>query len=228
MSYAHIVIVNWLALLLGLVVTCQAQAGQLYLDAAGGVSLFQVTAHDGDYIQRDLPHDLSLKSAAYRVGVGWQFNERWSVQGSYINLGTIKQDARFVADEDYNPKLSQCLANCATAPPYKMTDAYRGWELTATRTFPFKNWSLFIKGGGAYLRHTFSIVRLDTASFHENKGRFYSAIVGGGVQYKWAYAELDYYISPGSPNSFMGHSQGWPLSKEQVVMWFGFKLPVEW
>ena len=199
---------------------------EVYLDLAGGLTRFLITAPDGDYIQRDLPHTLNLNSLAYRIGLGYRFNERWSIQGGYVNLGTIKQDARFVADQDYNPKLSQCLANCATAPPYKMTDTYKGLELTATRTFPLGDWSLFLKGGGAFSKHTFSIVRLDTASFHENKGQFYSVVMGSGGCYQWACLELDYYHGLGGSNGFMGEPQGWPLSKELLVSWLSVKIPL--
>ena len=200
---------------------------ELYLDAAGGLTQFMITTPDGDYLQRGLPHTLDLKSAAYKVGLGWRFNERWSIQGGYVNLGTVKQSAVFVSDENYNPKTSQCLNGCPGQSNYRMTDAYHGGELTITRTFPFNAYSLFIKGGGAYLMHRFTIHQ-DNGShtFMQHYGQFPAVVAGLGASYKWAYIEADYYHGLGGSNGFMGHDQGWPLSKEQAVAWAGVKLPL--
>ena len=232
MTYPRMIALNWLALLVAIVASCQAlpaHAGNLYLDAAGGVSLFQVTAQDGDYIQRGLPHDLDLTSMAYRVGLGWQFNERWAVRASYINLGTIKQNAKFVADADYNPKLGQCVANCANAAPYFMTDAYKGGELVVTRTFPLSDkWAVSLSLGGAYLSHTFTINKNAGTNdeSHRNKGQFIATVLGGGACYARLCAEASYYHGLGSSNSFMGEQQAWPLSKEIVVGWLSVKVPL--
>lgn len=210
-----------------MLVECQPQSAHAgaYLDVAGGYTKFLLTAPDGDYVQKDLPHSLDLSSMAYKVGLGWRFNERWSIQGSYVNFGTLKQDAKFVDDRDYDPKAGKCLANCAAAIPNKMTDAYHGGELTITRTFHVnEDWSVGLKAGGALLMHRFTIMRMDTGTTHENYGRFPATIAGVQAGYKWAYIEMDYYHGIGPANCFNGC--GWPLSKEMLMTWFGVKIPL--
>src|SRR3990167_11054820 len=96
------------ALVLSNLVPVPSYAG-LYLDLAGGATQFMVTAQDGDYRQDGLPHTFALTSAAYRVGLGWQFNEQWSIQAGYINLGPLKPRAVFVGDATYNPTTHPCL-----------------------------------------------------------------------------------------------------------------------
>ena len=231
MTYPHLVLVNWLALLLAIVASCQAMpahAGQAYLDVAGGASLYGITAVDGDYIQRGLPHDLDRTSLAYRVELGWKFNERWSVQAGYLNLGTIKQDALFVDDRDYNAKAGTFTTTQGAPVPNKMTDAYRGLELTVARTFQWSDYALFLKGGGAWMEHKFTIVRMDTGGSHRHDGEYPAVVLGVGASYRWLYTELEYIHGIGGSNGFAGENQSWPLSKEQAVAWFGVKIPVGW
>lgn len=214
-------------LLLSECTTQPAHAGA-YLDIAGGMTQFLITAPDGDYIQRGLPRSLDTRSLAYRVGLGWSFNERWSIQGSYVNFGTINQTAKFVSDEDYNPKGSQCVKNCAGAPTYRITDAYHGGELTVSRHWEY----LYLKLGGAYLMHRFTINNENgLGQSNQHYGQYFATVAGAGVTYKVMdslnlYGELSYYHGLGGSNGFMGQDQGWPLSKEQVVMWFGVKIPL--
>lgn len=230
MSYPHAILTTWLLAFVLAVFTCQAmpsQAGELYLDVAGGYTHFLLTTPDGDYLQKDLPHSLDLKDVAYKVGLGYRLNERWSIQGGYINLGTIKQDARFVDDKDYSAKTGKCTANCSAAVPNKMTDAYQGGELTASYTFhPAKDYGISLKAGGAYLMHRFTITRYDVGASHQNYGQFPATVAGLGVSYKWAYLETTYYHGLGGSNGFMGQDQDWPLSKEMLVTWAGVKIPL--
>ena len=201
---------------------------QLYLDVAGGMTQFLITAPDGDYLQRSLPHSLDTRSLAYKVGAGWRFNERWSIQGGYLNLGTVNQSAIFVSDENYLAKGGHCINGCPGRANYRITDAYHGGELTITRTFQVSEamaWHL--KGGGAYLMHRFTITKEDgSGQVNQHYGQFPAVIAGAGVSYKWAYLETDYYHGLGGSNGFMGHDQGWPLSKEMLVTWFGVKIPL--
>ena len=205
----------------------EAHAG-LYLDAAGGLTQFLITAPDGDYLQRGLPHSLDTRSLAYKVGLGWRFNERWSIQAGYLNLGTVNQSAIFVSDENYNAKTGQCLNGCPNQANYRITDAYHGGELTITRTFKLDDsWAWHVKAGGAYLMHRFTINRENGShTFLQHYGQFPAVVAGVGASYKWAYLETNYYHGLGGSNGFMGHQQGWPLSKEMIVTWFGVKIPL--
>src|SRR3990167_345575 len=65
--------------------TARPAHAELSLDLAGGATQFQITAADGDYLQRGLPHTLDQTSFAYRVGLCWALNERWSSCGAYLN-----------------------------------------------------------------------------------------------------------------------------------------------
>ena len=206
--------------------TARPAHAELSLDLAGGATQFQITAADGDYLQRGLPHTLDQTSFAYRVGLCWALNERWSSCGAYLNLGTINQSAQFVADKDYDTKAHQCISNCGTAAPYRMTDKYQGGELTVTRTFQWDDAALFLKGGGALLFHQFRIARYDGSQAHENDGKFPAAVLGGGACYQWACAEVNYYHGFGGSNGFLGQDQGWPLSKEMLVSLLSVKIPI--
>lgn len=229
MTYPRAVLTTWLlALLLALLLAYEvAHAGELYLDAAGGFTRFILTATDGDYIQRGLPSKLDLNSMAYKVGLGYRFNERWSVQGGYINLGTINQTAKFVSDEDYAAKQSLCVKNCATAPTYRITDAYHGGELTLTRTFKLdESWSWHLKAGGAYLMHRFTINKEDgSGQSNQHYGQFPATVVGAGIGYKWFRTELTWYHGIGGANG-PNNSSGWPLSTQLAVAWMGFNIPL--
>ena len=195
---------------------------ELYVDVAGGLAQFMVTAPDGDYLQRGLPRSLDLRSLAYRVGLGYRFNERWAIQGSYVNFGTLNQTAKFVSDEDYSAKGSACIKNCATAPTYRITDKYHGGELTVSRTWEH----IYLKAGMAYLMHGFTINREDgTGQSNQHYGQFLSTVAGLGWQHGPFYLEADYYHGLGGSNGFLGSDNGWPLSKEQVVAWFGLRIP---
>ena len=231
MTYPRILALNWLALALTLVASCQAMpvlAGELYLDVAGGLSQFLITANDGDYLQRGLPHSLDTKSLAYKVELGWKFNERWAIQGGYVNLGTINQSAIFVPDENWDPKGGHCLNGCTRRNNYRMTDAYHGGELTITRTFKLDDaWAWHLKAGGAYLMHRFTLnVEDGSGASIQHYGQFPAVVVGTGGSYGQLYLELDYYHGLGGSNGFMGQDQGWPLSKEMLVGWFGIKIPL--
>ena len=203
--------------------TIQPAHAGLYLDAAGGLTQFLITAPDGDYIQRGLPRSLDTRSLAYRVGAGWRFNERWSIQGGYINLGTLNQTAKFVGDEDYNAKGSQCVKNCATAPTYRITDKYHGGELTVSRHWE----SIYLKAGMAYLMHGFTINKQDgSGQSNQHYGQFLATVAGLGYQHGPFYLEADWIHGLGGSNGFLGHDQGWPLSKEMIVAWFGVRIPL--
>ena len=201
---------------------------EAYLDLAGGPTQFLITAPDGDYLQKSLPHSLDTRSLAYKVGAGWRFNKRWSIQTGYLNLGTVNQSAIFVSDENYLAKGGHCINGCPGRANYRITDAYHGGELTITRTFQVSEamaWHL--KGGGAYLMHRFTITKEDgSGQVNQHYGQFPAVIAGVGISYKWAYLETDYYHGLGGSNGFMGHDQGWPLSKEMLVMWFGVRIPL--
>ena len=209
--------------------TTKPAHAELYLDAAGGISQFFITAADGDYLQKGLPHSLDTSSLAYRVGLGWSFNKRWAVRASYLNLGSVKQSANFVADADYNAKQGRCTANCANAAPYVMSDNYKGLEAIVTRSFALSGkWSLQASLGGAYLDHRFTINKNAGTNdeSHRNKGQFIATVLSGGACYAVFCAEASYYHGLGGSNGFMGQDQGWPLSKEIVVSWLNVKIPL--
>ena len=202
----------------------------IFFDMSLGLSRFVQTTPDGDYFQKDLPHTLDLSSTAYRFLLGYRINERWSVQGGRVHLGHIKQSAVFVPDENYDAKAGKCINGCTGQANYKITDAVHGFEASVTRTFRWDEWGLDLKGGAAYLAHRFTINRLDgNLTVGEHYGQFPATVAGIGASYKLtshleAYSEVDYYHGLGGSNGFLGSDQGWPLSKEIAVAWFGVKV----
>ena len=230
MTYLGHVALSWsLTLIIGLgflLTECQPKPAhaQLFIEAAGGMTQFIVTTSDADYLQKGLPHSFDLKSAAYRAGLGWRFNERWSIQGSYVNLGTVRQNAIFVSDENYSKQTRQCLNGCPNQFQHTISDAYQGGEVTVTRTFQQDGYDLFLKGGGALLMHRFTIHRIFDGTFGEHYGRFPAAVMGAGGCVKIVCLELDYYHGLGGSNCYT--PCGWPQSKEMLVSFLSVKLPL--
>ena len=234
MTYPHAVLTAWLcALLLACALAYDmAHAGELYLDAGIGASLFVPTIGDGTWYQQGLPHDWKRDSLAYKVGLGYRFNERWSVSAAYLNLGQSGVDARTTLDDSYyDPINHKCLQKCDALGSFKVRDRMQGGELTISRAFPVGNWSPYVKVGGAVMIHNLQAVIVDSANmsvlnFH---GNIPMIVLGGGVEYKpWhLYAETSFYHGLGGDDSgCLGGPCGWPISKQVLVTVFGVRIPL--
>ena len=212
---------HWL-LVLCLLSSSVAHAGELYFDAAVGATLFQRTIEDGTWIQDALPHRTDFTSLAWRVGLGYRFTERWSVQANALRMGTVTSTARVVNDRDYDSIAHACLANCSTAFPFTTIDTMHGGELSLTRTWLLGPVAPFLRGGGALLWHHLRAHWLGTAG--EMHGWIPMGLVGGGLCYGWACVESTYYHGIGGMNCLT--PCGLPIAKEAVVSLVSLKIPV--
>lgn len=199
----------------------------LYLDLAGGLSHFTPTLQDGDWHQQGLPHKFDKQAFAFRVGAGYRFSDRWAIEAHYLNLGTTRVFSTFVNDPDYNLKTKSCIANCTATGNLTASSAYQGVDLAAVHTWRTKSGvDPFIKFGAAYLLQRFTIENYNQSFTQKHYGRIPAGLIGGGLSYKWAYVEADYYHGIGGPNSFAGQPQGYPISKQILVVWAGIQVPL--
>ena len=232
MTYPRLVLTTWLlALLLALLLAYDlAHAEGWYLDVGAGVTKFSCTicSSDGTWIQTGLPHDMTMTSFAYRAGAGYRW-QAWSVQASYVNLGVAKIRQHYtVVDEQYNPKAHSCLAPCTNLGPFHTHDLMEGAELTASYTW--RHWPIqpYVKLGAAGLYHRLTAQWTDASGMSQAgtmHGWVPSAVLGGGLEYGWLYAEGSYYRGIGGSVDW---SAGLPISKEQVVGFAGIRIPLTW
>ena len=210
-----------------------AHAGSFYLDVGVGTTLFQRTTEDGTWIQDGLPNQTDFTSFAYRAGLGYTFNERWSIQASYLNLGIARIRARVVHDPDYDPKGSVCLASCGNAFPFNTTDRMYGGELSITRTFT--DWPVrpFIKAGAALMYHHLKadvqVLYPSPGNFSiDSKGYIPMGLVGLGACYKAICAESTWYQGIGGSNGLPGMEYGLPIANSTLVTMASVKIPLAW
>lgn len=230
MTYPRAVLIAWtLALLLALSLAysiVHAETG-LYLDLAGGISHFTPTLQDGDWCQQGIFCRFDQQAVAWRAGAGYRFSDRWSVEAHYLNLGTTRVFSTFVDDPDYSLKLKRCVSNCSATGNLTASSAYQGFDVAAVYTWhPTDTLAPFIKFGGAYLFQRFTVENYNQSFAQKHYGRIPAGLIGAGLSYKWAYIEADYYHGFGGANSFAGHEQGYPISKQIAVGWFGVRVPL--
>lgn len=203
----------------------------MYIDIAGGFTQFIPTWQDGDFHQDGLPHQYDSQAAAWRAGLGYRFNERWSVQAHYLNFGTTRVFAEFVNDRDYDPKAHQCLRKCNETGQLTASDAVQGFDVSASHHWQVGEMSPFLRVGGALLFHRFSIENYNGTFAQKHYGRIPATLIGGGVCYKVLCAETTFYAGIGGPNSGCvapsdQSSCGYPISKQLIMSLISLKIPL--
>lgn len=225
MTYLRLVTLNWLALLVGLaLLSCevrQAQAGGFYLDASVGVlaGAPETTLPDGDWHQKGLPHTISTTSLAWRIGAGYHFNERWSIQAHYLK--PTKPDAisaLHVDDRYYNPKTSTCLVNCDRIASLRATDTKYVVDVSVTRTFHTAYADPFLRIGGGVLFHTLTI-----HGYQNHAGTVPLMLIGAGACKGILCLDMTYYQVAGPPSTA---DYGYAISNNMFVALIGFKIPI--
>ena len=211
--------------------TTKPAIADVYLDLAGGFTQFIPTWQDGDFHQDGLPHRYDSQAFAWRAGIGYRLNERWSVQAHYLNFGTTRVFVEFVDDRDYDPKVHQCLRNCQRTGQLTASDAVQGGEVSVSHHWPFDAWAPFVRLGGALLFHRFSIENYNGTFAQKHYGRIPTALIGGGVCYKVLCAETTYYAGFGSPNGgCVAQSEesgcGYPISKQLIMSLISLRIPL--
>ena len=235
---------NWLALVIGLAVfSCQAMpshAGTLSLDAGAGLAVYIPTVTNGTWRQDDFDTDpFHTQSFAWRAGLDYAVNERWSIQGHYLDWGSSQADTLMVWDVDYNPKApkgQQCLANCNDPKRIKVKNTMRGYDLSVSYTWPHA-WgplSPFVKVGGALMYSKLSGIVVNEPDWNNAyfKGQVPMALFGAGACYRLSYgpslcADSTFYTGFGGENNgCVGRDCGWPIAKQVWISMFSFKVPL--
>lgn len=229
MSYLQAVLTTWLLAFTLAVGSCQlAQAG-VYIDAGLGVSLFQRTVEPGTWYQPPLPYQFDLVDPAWRIGAGYRFNERVSVQGYVSSLGTSRVSSKFVGDNEYDPHAQACFGpTCSNPHSLTAVDSVRVYELTAS--YHFRLWELepFLRVGPALMTHRLTVNSVHNDGSlkvaHQHYGRIPTAVFGAGVCSSGqvqACLEATYYRGLGGMDCLT--SCQWPIGKEVVVPMFSVR-----
>jgi len=206
--------------------TVQPVHAEFYVDVAGGITTFIPTIEDGTWWQQGLPHKFDTTAFAWRAGVGYRFNARWSVQANYVNLGTVRINAAVVPDGAYDNVAHKCLQFCDQPLPTKTSDAMQGFEVSATRTWQVGPVSPFLRGGAALMFHRLTLTSEDQDSPNQLKyyGRIPMVLVGGGLCWKQICLDETYYHGLGGQNCLT--PCGLPVAKEALVSLISFKIPL--
>ena len=234
MTYPLAVTLNWLAAL-GLAVvflttdTCSrpAHAEGLYATFGGGVSAFVPTTADGDFVQRGLPHNYKWAAPAFKVGIGYNFTDRWAVEARYLNLGSNGYDSNFVSDLSYSAKTHQCTASCTTPGYLRARDYVQGFDLTVLRTFTDYEYRPFLRLGAALMYHRLDVniwnhpinAAPDSQTFIRTDAWMPMAVIGVGVKRDRFSLETTFYTGFGGTNCIT--PCGFPQSTQFLVTMLG-------
>lgn len=203
----------------------EAHAGSFYLDFAGGLSIGTpcTTLPDGDWYQKGLPYQCDTTSIAWRAGLGYRFNERWSIQASYLKPGDDHLKAKYVSDADYDPISHTCLTNCGNALTLVAKDKKQIVELSVARTWAYRDVQPFLRIGGGAMLHEFSIYGTQSGFYQEHSGTVPLGLIGAGLCYGIVCAEATYYQQIGPP---LIVEYGYPMATNAVVSTMGVKIPI--
>lgn len=178
-------------LLIGLLLIPSLVQAELRVNLGAGVTDFQGTYHDGDWVQNRNAHGTDFTSITVKGGLEYAINESWSVSANYLNIGEANAWSRAVRDKDYG-------AHNPVPTHYTMrtTDAYQGAEVFGSYKFHLDNFQPFLTAGVAAFQHQAQgMGYYDNHSSHDARftGKFLSARVGTGVCWKWICTDITYY-----------------------------------
>lgn len=227
MTYPRILALNWLALALTLVASCQAMpahAGALYLDIGAGGSFFQRTVEDGTWCQQATGSGctFNLKDFAWRAAVGYDFSPEWGLQFTVSSLGTPRLFSQFVDDSEYDPHRHACTGpTCANPHQLWTHDDMRAYDVRVIRTFPSGNWKPRLFIGPALLTHRLTVNSQHNDGSvkvaHQHYGRIPALVLGAGLCYgeRWQLCgDAAYFLGIGGSNGFSGYQYEWPIAKD--------------
>ena len=231
MTYPRAVLTTWLlAVLLALLLAydmAHAETGP-YLTVGGGFTAFIPTTADGDFVQRGFPNDYKALAPAFKVGVGYEFNDKWAAELRYVNLGSNGYDSPFVSDLSYLPKQHRCTASCDTPGHLVARDYVQGIDLTILRAFPGYEYAPFLRLGAAYMLHRLDVniynnpvnVAPDSQQFIRVDGRMPMLVAGVGVKRGHFTLDTTFYYGLGGPNCLT--YCGFPQSTQFMTTMAGF------
>jgi hypothetical protein len=172
-----------------------SQAAGLFVQAGIGESIAIPKNTDGTWFDEDRPHQFHTNSVAFRFGAGWQFNERWSVEASYINLGKNGVDSLAVSDDCFS---RQCTDE--TPSKFHVVDKVHGFELAGVYTFQTQPVQPYLRAGGFLARHNLHVdvtPPVGAAQHVDFSGRITGIVLGAGIKWKWLFTEINYYHGAG-------------------------------
>ena len=202
-----------------------AYAGEWSLNVGAGATFFNRTIEDGTWIQKGLPHSTDLQDFAYRAGVSYAFNDRYSLQLNYLNMGTARLSNSYVVeDHEYDAKSSTCLigGECLKRGPFHTTDTMQGGEISLTRTWHLSALQPFVRVGAALMMHHIHVEAGTGGYTLDMHGKVPMGLVGAGLCYHWACVDTTYYHGPGGMNCLT--PCGLPISKELLVTMVSVKV----
>lgn len=220
--------IGWIVgLALGLIVCGTGHAGEVYLSGSMGVTSFIRTIDDGTWIQQGLEHNFHSQNFGWRSGVGYRIDPAWSVQAHYVNLGTVRLETLAVSDDRYDPGTHRCLSHCDKAIPFHTHDLMEGVELSVSRHWQIGPVEPFVRAGGAAMYHRLTaqfggvtLLGQDGKAFN---GWIPTALIGGGLCYRWLCGETTYYYGFGGGTDW---SAGLPISKQSVQTLLTLNVPL--
>ena len=151
MTYPRILALNWLALAVTLVASCQAMPSHagVFIEGQLGASYMVNTAPDGRWRQDAFGVSYEGVKLAYGARIGYRFIKPWSIQAGIVSFGTNRTESRAVSDACYNDKTS--TVHCGEQPmSLKTASTMRGYTLSGTYYVALsENWSIPLSLGVA-------------------------------------------------------------------------------
>ena len=141
----------------------------------------------------------STQHSAFRLTGGYQFNQYWGLEASYVSLGQATINDNFLDTTD------------ATIITAEVTNRAHGWILAGTGTYPFNDqWSVFARIGAidGYLEQDVSIINGCPGCYTPTSvsSTAWKATYGVGVNWSFAYhwivrLDWDQYRNLGNSNT---------------------------
>ena len=214
-------------LLIGLLLLATPAWAEPFLDLGLGATKFFPTVPEGSWWQEPFPHSFGTTDFAWRAGLGWRFNEHWSVAGSYIDMGAATSRELQVLDIEHNFATRSCIANCTRPFDVRVRSPLHGPELSVKYTWPFAILSPFVRVGGAWVHNktTWSVLNntpdRDTGPGGTLEQSFLMALGGVGVCYRWVCAEATYY-----EGRHFGADNGFTIATNALVSMMSLNVPL--
>lgn len=199
-----------------------AYASDFYVNMGLGATMFQQTTQNGTWLQEGQPYKMNLLDLSGKLGLGYRFNESWSMEMNALSFGQARSAGLAVPDEYYEPDAHKPKHGAPKPNHFDARQRSYGGEIVALRSFYLGGFSPFLKLGGFATINNMPYT-INDATSHETyymayHGYTVGIVGGGGVCYKWACAEASYYRGMGSSN--------YPISKSFLVPMFTVKIPL--
>ena len=229
MTYPRAVLTAWLlAILLACALAYDMAHAESYITVGGGFTAFVPTTADGDFVQRGFSPNYKRAAPAFKVGIGYNFADRWAVEVRYVNLGSNGYNSKFVGDTAYDAKQHRCTVSCGDYGSLRARDYVQGFDLTVIRTFTSYEYRPYFRLGAALMLHRLDVNILnnpvnaapDSQTFIRTDGRMPMLVAGVGAKHGHFTLETTLYYGLGGNNCLT--YCGFPQSTQFVTTMVGF------